>query len=461
MGRDGAVVAFSQKRHETFHPQPGWVEQDPKEIWANTFVLIREVLSKLPTGDKLDAVGIANQGETVLLWDRDTGEPLWRALVWQDLRTRSWMEELRKEPTLQALVRSRTGLSLDPYFSAPKIRWLLDHAPKSDRLCVGTMDSWLIWNLTKGSEFVTDSSTASRTLLFDIHKKQYDEKLLRLFGIPRGVLPQVKRSTSEFGTVAGFGPRLDGARIRANLVDQPAALWGHGCVNPGETKATYGTGCFVYMNMGERVALSEHGLLTSIAWETSEKTTYALDGGVFAAGSVIQWLMDTLGFAASEEDLEELAADLDSGEVICVPALVGLASPHWKRNARAAWLGMDAGTTKANLVRAAFEGIALRVGEVVKAMELESGIEMKSLRVDGGLSASKTLMQIQADCLGIPVEVSSEQEATLRGACFAAMGIKLPKNKAAVVHEPRISKTEREQKIERFKKAVRLVVEFE
>ncbi len=375
-----------------------------------------------------------------------------------------------------ARVRETTGLAPDAYFSASKLRWLLDHVPEArvlaerGRLRAGTIDSWLIWKLTGGTSFVTDASTAARTLLFDIRRMQYDPWLLERFAVPEAILPEVRRSDELLGWVQGLDPGIDGTPILAGLVDQPAALFGEGCLAPGQAKGTYGTGCFVYLNIGGSPRLSGHGLLTTIAWQRQGGVVYALDGGVFAAGSVVEWL-GRLGLVSGPEEVDVLlaSAPAPSGAVTCVPALAGLAAPYWDRQARAAWLGMGLGCGRADLVRAALEGVACRVAQVVRAMEKDSGLTIESLRADGGLTSCRSLMQMQADLLGVPLEVAADAEATLRGVGFlAARAAGLWQDDEAVLRnrppglvvEPGAASADRQRPLERFERAVELTREW-
>ncbi|HEV8584836.1 MAG TPA: FGGY family carbohydrate kinase, partial [Methylomirabilota bacterium] len=419
---------------------------------------------------RLAGIGIANQGETVVVWDRESGRPLAPAIVWQDTRTHDDMERLAGDQAATRRIRETTGLAPDAYFSASKIRWLLDHVPEArslaaqGRLCAGTLDAWLVWDLTAGEYFVTDASTAARTLLFDIRALRYDPWLLELFAVPEAVLPSVRPSDSPLGPVKGVNAAINGTPVVAGLVDQPAALFGQGCLGPGQAKATYGTGCFVYLNTGGAPRPSAHGLLTTIAWQRAGGTTYALDGGVFAAGSVVEWLVRA-GLLSDVGEADALLAAARDGadEVTCVPALTGLAAPYWDRHARASWLGLGLGSGRAELVRAALEGVACRVAQVVGAMEKDAGLSIETLRVDGGLTACQGLMQMQADLLGIRLEIAADAEATLRGICFLAAraaGVwstddDVERHRGPVrIVEPGPASARRRQRLARFERAV-------
>lgn len=477
MDRGGRMVSLAQLPHRQIYPRPGWVEHNAGEIWDNVRRSMSEAVAEAGAGPDLAGIGIANQGETVLAWDRASGEPLAPAIVWQDARTQDEMEGLARDEGAARRIRELTGLAPDAYFSASKIRWLLDHVPEArplagqGRLCVGTVDAWLVWKLSGGQSFVTDASTAARTLLFDIRALRYDPWLLGRFGVPASVLPEVRRSDERLGVVSGLGAPLDGVPIVAGLVDQPAALFGQGCLAPGQAKATYGTGCFVYLNTGDAPRPSAHGLLTTIAWRRAAGTVYALDGGVFAAGSVVEWL-SRLGLVSQPAAVDALLASeppSPDDEVMCVPALAGLAAPYWDRSARAAWLGMGLGSARADLVRAALEGVACRVTQVVRAMEQDASVSIDSLRVDGGLTGCAALMQMQADLLGVPVEVAAEAEATLRGVCFlAARAAGVWKDDVEVgenrrpgrIVAPRVTAAERRERLARFERAAALVQEW-
>jgi glycerol kinase len=475
MDDNGRVLAQSYRAHRQIRPAIDWVEHDPEEIWRNTRQVMLDVVKG--QGAAPVALGLANPGETVLLWNRATGEPLGNAIVWQDARTQETMDALAGDMALAARVAAATGLRLDPYFAASKIRWLLDHTPgarglaDAGRLCAGTIDSWLIWKLTAGAAFVTDASTAARTLLYDIHALAYAPWLLELFGVPRAILPEVRPSVpsaGDLGRVTGLGASLDGTPIVASLVDQPAAMIGQGCLEAGQVKATHGTGLFVYLNTGARPQAAA-GLLATVAWQADGRVHYALDGGVLTAGSLVCWLRDALALAA-DADLEAVAGSVpDAGGVVCVPALCGLGAPHWRRSTRAAFLGVGLTTTRAHLARAALEGLAHRVAEVVNAMQAATGAPIAQLRADGGLTASPTLMQLEADLTGIPVAVAHEPEATVMGACYlAARGAGVWASDAEIVarvetervYQPRIGADERARRRLRFSRAVELVVSW-
>ena len=476
MDARGRTLSAARLTHRQSFPREGWVEHDAIEIWDNVRRTIADSLEQASAGSRIAGIGIANQGETVVVWDRESGHPLAPAIVWQDTRTQDEMEALARDTATAARIRATTGLAADAYFSASKIRWLLDHAAEAralasrGQLCAGTLDAWLVWKMTAGESFVTDASTAARTLLFDIHALRYDPWLLELFGLPVEILPGVRASDSRLGKVRDLGPSIDGTPIVAGLVDQPAALFGQACLAAGQAKATYGTGCFVYLNTGGVPRPSTHGLLTTIAWQRGEDATYALDGGVFAAGSVVEWLA-RLGMVADPRDIDALLASTpaSSEEVVCVPALAGLGAPYWDRSARAGWLGMGLGSQRADLVRAALEGIACRVTQVIRAMEQDAGSAIESLRADGGLTACRSLMQMQADLLGIPIEVAADAEATLRGICFLAAracGVWTDDErvreiwKAGHVVTPGPASGDRRARLDRFERAVSLVQEW-
>ncbi len=425
---EGNSLAVARREFTQHYPQAGWVEHDATELWASQHAVAAEALARaeLAPGD-LAAVGIANQRETTILWDRASGRPVHRAIVWQDRRTAARCDELRaagREP----LVQQKTGLLLDPYFSGTKLEWLLDHVPgardRAERgeLAFGTVDSWLVWNLTGGAVHATDPSNASRTLLFNIHTLEWDDELCGLLRIPRAVLPEVRPSSGDFGR-AGAGTALAGARLAGVAGDQQAALFGQACFQPGMGKNTYGTGCFLLMNTGERAVTSQNRLLTTVAWAIGGRTDYALEGSVFIGGAVVQWLRDGLGLIRAAADIEALAASVpDAGGVVLVPAFAGLGAPHWDPYARGTMTGITRGTTAAHLARAALDAIAHQSEEVLRAMERDAGVLLRELRVDGGACANNLLMQIQADLLGTAVVRPANIETTAFGAaCLAGL----------------------------------------
>ena len=422
----GRELATAQKELRQIFPQPGWVEHDPSEIWRDQLAVAQEALRRSGrAAAEVAAIGITNQRETAVLWERATGRPLANALVWQDRRTADVCERL-KAAGVEALVRDKTGLVLDPYFSATKLAWLLDRVPGArDRaqrgeLAFGTVDSWLAWNLSGGRLHVTDPSNASRTSLFDIHAGDWDDALLALFGIPRELLPRIVRSSALCGETA---PELFGAAIPVGGMagDQQAALFGQACHGAGMAKNTYGTGCFLLMHTGEQAVASKNGLITTCAAQTGEAREYALEGSVFIGGAVVQWLRDGLGLIKTAADIEPLAASVpDAGGVVFVPAFAGLGAPHWNPHARGTLAGLTRGTGAAHIARAALEAIAFQSAELVQAMAADGGRPLAELRVDGGATANNLLMQFQADLLGVPVVRPRIQETTALGAAYLA-----------------------------------------
>ncbi|MCW5651926.1 MAG: glycerol kinase GlpK [Ramlibacter sp.] len=433
--RQGRAVASAQQEFRQSFPRPGWVEHDAREIWTSQRAVAAQALRDVLEGQPLHAlagevaIGITNQRETTVLWDRATGEPVAPAIVWQDRRTAARCDELRRQGKA-GLIQRKTGLVIDAYFSGTKLQWLLEHVPgararaQRGELAFGTIDSWLIWNLTGGTTHVTDASNASRTLLFNLHTLQWDDELLRLLDIPRSVLPQVVPSCGVLGHTASavFGASLPIAGLAG---DQQAATFGQACFAPGMAKNTYGTGCFMLMNTGDAAVASRNQLLSTVGWQgppqQARNTAYCLEGGVFMAGATIQWLRDGLQMIQSAPEVEALAALVpDTGDVYLVPAFAGLGAPDWDGYARGTLIGMTRGTTRAHIARAALEAIALQVADVFAAMARDSGIALKELRVDGGASSNNLLMQMQADFLGVPVVRPKVTETTALGAAYLA-----------------------------------------
>jgi glycerol kinase len=422
----GGIHAVAQREFRQIYPQSGWVEHDPNEIWQSQHASAQEVLAKagVSTSD-IAAIGITNQRETAILWDRKTGEPIHNAIVWQDRRTSGFCDQLKRDGHLAA-VQQKTGLVIDAYFSGSKVRWMLDNVPgarqRAERgeLAFGTVDSWLLWKLTGGAVHITDASNASRTMLYNIHTRQWDDDLLRMIGVPRAILPQVRSSSEVYAqTSAGvFDRPLPIAGIAG---DQQAALFGQTCFSRGLAKNTYGTGCFMLMNIGSEAIASRHQLLTTVAWEIGGQMEYALEGSVFIGGAVVQWLRDGLGIVKSAAEIESLAASVpDSGGVYIVPAFAGLGAPHWDQYARGTITGITRGTARAHLARAALESIAFQVADVLDVMRQDSGVQMAELRVDGGAAANDLLLQFQADLLGVPVVRPKVTETTALGAAYLA-----------------------------------------
>lgn len=417
---NGNIISVAQKEFRQIFPQPGWVEHDANEIWSTQYGTMAEALVKAGiTLKDIAAVGITNQRETTVVWDRTTGQPVYNAIVWQDRRTASYCDEL-KAAGHAASIQQKTGLIIDAYFSATKLKWILDNvagarekAAKGE-LAFGTIDTWLVWKLTNGKAHVTDVSNASRTMLFNIHSLQWDEALLELFDIPAAVLPQVKSSSAVYG-------ETEGVPVAGIAGDQQAALFGQMCTKPGMVKNTYGTGCFMLMNTGEKAVASTNNLLTTIAWQINGKTIYALEGSVFIAGAVVQWLRDGLKIIRSSGEVETLAANVpDAGGVYMVPAFAGLGAPYWNQHARGSLFGLTRGSTDAHIARAALESIAYQTADVLKAMEADAGISIAELRVDGGATVNNALMQFQSDILGTKVVRPRVTETTALGAAYLA-----------------------------------------
>jgi len=422
----GNIASVTQKEFKQIYPKPGWVEHDPLEIWSSQSSSVAEVIAKANVGsDAIAAVGVTNQRETTVMWDSETGVPVYNAIVWQDRRTADYCAGLKKQG-VEALVTKKTGLRIDPYFSGTKVRWILENVPgararaNQGKLRFGTVDSWLIWQLTGGKVHVTDVSNASRTLLFNIHTGDWDDELLKLLEVPRSVLPEVKSSSEIYGTVdRNLHPA--GVPIAGIAGDQQAALFGQACFTPGMAKNTYGTGCFLLMNTGTEAVPSHNNLLTTVAWKIGGKTEYALEGSVFIGGAVIQWLRDELKIIRDVAELNTLASSVpDAGGMYLVPAFAGLGAPHWDPYARGTAVGMTRGTNRAHFCRAAIESIAFQSADLISCMEKDSGLKLKELRVDGGASRSQPLMQFQADLLGTSVVRPRNVETTAMGAAYLA-----------------------------------------
>ena len=421
----GQIVAKAQKAFAQHFPEPGLVEHDAKEIWSTQVSVLAEALAQSGiAADQIAALGITNQRETTIVWDRASGEPVHRAIVWQDRRTAKYCDSIRTAHGDS--IRAKTGLVLDAYFSATKVKWILDHVPgarvraEKGELCFGTVDTWLVWNLTEGRTFVTDPGNASRTMLFNIHTLQWDEDLLALFDIPRAMLPEVKSSSEVYGRTA---PRFTNHPIAIAGIagDQQAALFGQLCLDKGMLKNTYGTGCFLLMNTGSKPVDSQHNLLATVAWKIGGETTYALEGGVFVGGAAIQWLRDGARLIREAGEINTLAASVaDNGGVYFVPALSGMGAPYWDQYARGAFFGITRGTSNGHLARAVLEGIAFQVYDIVKAMEADAGQATAQLRVDGGASQSDDLMQVQSDLFAFDIVRPRITETTALGAAYLA-----------------------------------------
>jgi glycerol kinase len=420
----GSIVAVAQKEFRQIFPKPGWVEHDANEIWATQASVATEAVARAKLdASQIAAIGITNQRETTVVWDRRTGKPICNAIVWQDRRTAPICDRLRARG-LAPMIRRKTGLVVDAYFSGTKLQWILQNVPraktkaKAGELAFGTVDSWLVWNLTRGRQHVTDPSNASRTMLFNLKTGDWDDELLELFGVPRAVLPEVRSSSEVYGEAEIFRSRVPIAGIAG---DQQAALFGQVCTQPGMVKNTYGTGCFMLMHTGAKPVASKNNLLTTVAWRLGNRTEFALEGSIFIAGAVVQWLRDGLGIIQSSAEVEALAASVpDTHGVYLVPAFAGLGAPHWDQYARGLIAGVTRGTTRAHIARAALEGIAYQVADVLHAMQSDAGIKLKELRVDGGASANNLLMQFQSDLLGVPVVRPKVTETTALGAAYLA-----------------------------------------
>lgn len=422
----GKICSVAQKEFTQHFPKPGWVEHDPNEIWSSEAAVIAEAISAIDiNGLDIAAIGITNQRETTIVWDIDTEEPIYNAIVWQDRRTAEYCDKLKAQGLVDK-VREKTGLIIDAYFSGTKIKWILDNVPgareraEKGKLRFGNVDSWLVWRLTRGEVHCTDVTNASRTMLFNINTLQWDDDLLKLLDIPRSMMPEVKSSSEVYGHTKTtiFAHEVPIAGIAG---DQQSALFGQMCLTPGSIKNTYGTGCFVMLNIGDKPLLSKNNLLTTVAWKIGDEVKYALEGSIYVGGSVVQWLRDGLGFIKSSSEVEELASSVpDSGGVYFVPALTGLAAPYWDQYARGTIVGITRGTTRAHIARAALDGIAFQTHDIAQAMAKDLGAPLTELKVDGGASRNNLLMQFQSNLLGIPVVRPKITETTALGAAYLA-----------------------------------------
>lgn len=471
--RMGQIRSMAQREFTQYFPKPGWVEHNPHEIWSSQASVIAEAITAIDiNGLNIAGIGITNQRETTIVWDRETEEPIYNAIVWQDRRTAGYCDALKSDGKTE-WIREKTGLIIDAYFSATKIKWILDHVPgareraEKGKLLFGTVDTWLVWRLTRGEVHVTDPSNASRTMLFNIRTLQWDEELLKLFDIPASMMPEVRSSSEVYGATKTtiFAHKVPIAGIAG---DQQAALFGQMCIEPGAVKNTYGTGCFLLMNSGEKPIVSKNNLLTTIAWKIGGKVDYALEGSIFVGGSVVQWLRDGLGIIRSSSEVEALAASVpDSGGVYFVPALTGLAAPHWDQYARGAISGISRGTTAAHIARAALEGIAYQTLDIVGAMQRDAGISPVELKVDGGAARNNLLMQFQADLLATKVIRPRVTETTALGAAYLAglavgywesVGEIRKQWQAERVFEPAADRTQTAKSVAGWEEAVRRVL---
>jgi glycerol kinase len=422
----GAIISVAQEEFKQYFPKPGWVEHDPIEIWSTQSGVAQQAIEKSDfSAENIAAIGITNQRETVLVWDKNTGEPVYNAIVWQDKRTSNYCDELKEQGHAES-VREKTGLVIDSYFSGTKVKWILDNVDGAREkandgdLLMGTIDTWLIWKLTNGEVHVTDVSNASRTLLYNINTMSWDADLLKLLDVPESMLPQVRQSSEVYGKTKGIFDNVE-IPIAGIAGDQQAALFGQMCTKKGMVKNTYGTGCFMLMNIGDKPQVSTKGLLTTVAWKINNKTTYAYEGSIFIAGAVVQWLRDGLKIIEKSSDVESLAASVeDTGGVYFVPAFAGLGAPHWNQKAQGTMFGITRGTTDAHVARAALEAIAFQTLDILKAMESDSGISIKELRVDGGATVNNMLMQFQSDVLNTKTVRPQVVETTAMGAAFLA-----------------------------------------
>jgi len=466
---DGQTVATAQKEFTQYYPKPGWVEHDPEEIWSTQAGVALEAITRADLDSSaIKAIGITNQRETTVVWNRITGKPVYNAIVWQDRRTADFCDQLKADGKSRTILE-KTGLIIDAYFSATKVRWILDNVKdarklaEEGKLAFGTIDSWLVWNLTRGKLHITDVSNASRTMLFNIHTLSWDEELLRIFNIPSSMLPEVRSSSEVYGKTEGlFSSSIPVAGIAG---DQQAALFGQMCIEPGMVKNTYGTGCFMVMNIGNKPIESGSRLLTTVAWKIGNDTQYALEGSIFIAGAVVQWLRDSLGIIEKSSDVEKLASQVnDSDGVYFVPAFAGMGAPHWNQHARGAMFGLTRGSTSAHIARAALDSIAYQTLEVLLAMQKDSGIDIRELRVDGGATINDKLMQFQSDLLQTSVVRPRITETTALGAAYlAGLAVNYWENIHEIkqqwqidrIFSPQIKETETRQLIKGWHRAVK------
>ena len=470
----GHIVALAQKEFTQHYPQPGWVEHDPEEILATQLATARDAVAQAGlTMADIAGIGITNQRETAVVWDRATGKAIHNAIVWQDRRTADYCDGLRREGHTED-IRQRTGLEIDAYFSGTKVRWILDHVDgarsRAERgeLAFGTIDSWLIWHLTGGTVHATDPSNASRTLLFNLHDLAWDPAMLDLLGVPAAMLPEVRPSSGDFGTATALSP--DAPPIAGVAGDQQSALFGQQCTRPGMVKNTYGTGCFMLMNTGTKAVMSRHRLLTTVAWQIGGETHYALEGSIFMGGATVQWLRDELDMISDSAEIEALAAAVpDSDGVVLVPAFAGLGTPHWNGHARGTLFGLTRGSGKAHLARAALDAIAHQTVDVVRAMEADAGVAIPELRVDGGATVNNLLMQTQSDLLNISVVRPEITETTALGAAYlAGLGVGFWSNTADIQSQwaaertfsPQLDDAERKTADHRWQRAIRATLNW-
>ncbi|MFJ5760445.1 glycerol kinase GlpK [Neobacillus sp. NPDC093182] len=474
--KNGEIVHSAQKEITQYFPKPGWVEHNPNEIWGSILSVVAESLSESEIKpEQIAGIGITNQRETAIVWDKETGNPVYNAIVWQSRQTSEICEEL-KEKGYNDLFRNKTGLLIDPYFSGTKVKWILDHVEgareKADqgKLLFGTVDTWLVWKLSGGRAHVTDYSNASRTLMFNIYELKWDDELLEILDVPKSMLPEVRPSSEIYGKTVDYHFFGNEIPISGVAGDQQAALFGQACFDEGMAKNTYGTGCFMLKNTGEKAVRSGHGLLTTIAWGLNGKVEYALEGSIFVAGSAIQWLRDGLRMFKDAKDSEAYAAKVDSNDgVYLVPAFVGLGTPYWDSDVKGAVFGLTRGTTKEHLVRATLESLAYQTKDVLSAMEADSGIELKTLRVDGGAVKNNFLMEFQSDILDVPVERPVVNETTALGAAYlAGLAVGFWESQEEIAKQwavdrtilPKMSNENRNRLYDGWKKAVKATMAF-